>query len=92
MHILYAGRMIPLSIDSGRGGGSCMWFKPLVLNDRTDHNDICMKIPCTDAEADVDVEEVSVGKTIGSVERVLSYQRSVDDPERSLNLLFYHQN
>ena len=58
-----------------------LWFVQLVINDRTDHNDIFIEIPCNDAEVDVDVEEVSVEMVIGSVEQDLSQRRSVDDSE-----------
>jgi hypothetical protein len=54
-----------------------MWFEPLVLNDRTDHNDICMKIPCTDAEADVDVERCLLEKPLGLSNKFLAVKEAL---------------
>jgi hypothetical protein len=46
-----------------------------VLNNRTDHNGICVKIPCTDEEADVDaVETVEDEKEVGTVVCTVSNQ------------------
>ena len=46
-----------------------------VLNNRTDHNGICVKIPCTDEEADVDaVETVAEEKEVGTVVCTVSNQ------------------
>jgi hypothetical protein len=46
-----------------------------VLNNRTDHNGICVKIPCTDEEADVDaVETVEEEKEVGTVVCTVSNQ------------------
>ena len=46
-----------------------------VLNNRTDHNDICVKIPCTDEEADGDaVETVEEEKEVGTVVCTVSNQ------------------
>ena len=55
------------------------WFEPLVLNDRTDHNDICMKIPCTDAEADVDVdvERCLLEKPLGLSNKFLAIKEAL---------------
>lgn len=53
------------------------WFEPLVLNDRTDHNDICMKIPCTDAEADVDVERCLLEKPLGLSNKFLAVKEAL---------------
>ena len=39
-----------------------------VLNNRADHNDICVKIPCADVETDVDaVETVTEEEEVGTV-------------------------
>jgi hypothetical protein len=46
-----------------------------VLNNRTDHNGICVKIPCTDEEADVDaVEAMEEEKEVGTVISTVSNQ------------------
>ena len=46
-----------------------------VLNNRTDHNGICVKIPCTDEAADVDaVETVEDEKEVGTVVCTVSNQ------------------
>jgi hypothetical protein len=46
-----------------------------VLNNRTDHNGICVKIPCTDEETDVDaVETVEEEKEVGTVVCTVSNQ------------------
>jgi 5,10-methylene-tetrahydrofolate dehydrogenase/methenyl tetrahydrofolate cyclohydrolase len=46
-----------------------------VLNNRTDHNGICVKIPCTDEEADVDaVETVEEEKEVDTVVCTVSNQ------------------
>ena len=46
-----------------------------VLNNRTDHNGICVKIPCTDEEADGDaVETVEEEKEVGTVVCTVSNQ------------------
>jgi hypothetical protein len=55
--------------------GTVMCTVSTVLNNRTDHNDICVKIPCTDEEADVDaVETVEEEKEVGTVVCTVSNQ------------------
>jgi hypothetical protein len=55
--------------------GTVMCTVSTVLNNRTDHNDICVKIPCTDEEADVDaVETVEEEKEVFTVVCTVSNQ------------------
>ena len=55
--------------------GTVLCTVSTVINNRSDHNGICVKIPYTDEEADVDaLETVEEEKEVGTVISTVSNQ------------------